>query len=109
MAGAALVAGLAVVAIGPALRDPPPGPAPMSAPPTETALPDSALPQAAPPVQALRKAAPMAQDAAPKRLQIWRQMWPQMWQRRKSPPHGRRWLGRLMPILRQNRGQNRGR
>lgn len=65
MAGAALVAGLAVVAIGPALRDPPPGPAPLSAPPTETALPDTALPQAAPPVQALRKAAPMAPDAAP--------------------------------------------
>lgn len=65
MAGAALVAGLAVVAIGPALRDPPPGPAPLSAPPAETALPDSALPQAAPPVQALRKAAPMAPDAAP--------------------------------------------
>lgn len=55
MAGAALVAGLAVVAVGPALRDPAPEPVPMAAPPT--AEPEMAAPLAAP-QPALRKAAP---------------------------------------------------
>lgn len=54
MAGAALVAGLAVVAVGPALRDPAPAPVPMAAPPA--AGPEMAAPQA--PQPALRKAAP---------------------------------------------------
>lgn len=55
MAGAALVAGMAVVAVGPALRDPAPAPVPMAAPPA--AEPEMAAPLAAP-QPALRKAAP---------------------------------------------------
>lgn len=55
MAGAALVAGLAVVAVGPALRDPAPAPVPMAAPPA--AGPEMAAPLAAT-QPALRKAAP---------------------------------------------------